>query len=228
VALLTVLLTSSLPAAHAQAVLPSAGTSFNSSFNGGHAGWSAVNGAWKQTSAYYTTTGTENQVSSIKHAGSYKNFVFSVRMKRTGSATSDHNSIFVRGDSSSLVPIVKYWDSSYEFWYGMDATWALWRWVGGSATLVHTGSGSPVLSGSSWNVLKVVMYGSVYAFYINGTLVTVGSDTNLSSGSVGIGMYRASASTNNKLYVDWAKLQVVSLDAALSPSLSLDGMDQAR
>ncbi|MCJ7722942.1 MAG: hypothetical protein MUP03_02300, partial [Anaerolineales bacterium] len=56
-----------------------------------------------------------------------------------------------------------------------------------------------------WNILKVTANGSDITFWINGTLVWEGTNPDLSSGRVGIGMFRDNA-TGNRLRVDWAKL----------------------
>jgi hypothetical protein len=69
-----------------------------------------------------------------------------------------------------------------------------------------TWASSPAINqGDAWNTLRVEASGTSLAFYINGTLIWSGTDSSLSSGRAGVGMYR-DASTGNELRVDWALL----------------------
>ena len=54
--------------------------------------------------------------------------------------------------------------------------------------------------------------GTALKVSINGTLVWSGTDTEFSTGRVGIGMYRDSSSTGNRLDVDWATLTTAVAD----------------
>jgi hypothetical protein len=63
-----------------------------------------------------------------------------------------------------------------------------------------------VRKGAAWNTLTVVASGSSLSFYINNTLVWSGTDTELTSGRVGIGMY-SDSSAGNVLYVNYAWLR---------------------
>ena len=57
-------------------------------------------------------------------------------------------------------------------------------------------------------MLRGIAYGSGLFFYINGTLVWSGTDTSLTSGRVGVGMY-TSGDDWNRLDVDWVSLTLV-------------------
>lgn len=205
------LVLSGLPSANAQggpSSLPeAAGSSFNSSFNGSHPGWSGVTGPWKQTSAAYTGIGVPNKYASIGHSGTSGNFVYSARLKRTSSNTAARQGILVRGDSSSLTGS-DFWWSAYYFMYSLDGDVTVARIVNGANTSLHAAS-SPQVLVNDWNVLKVVAYEDVLLFYLNDVLQYHAHSGILPQGSVGIIMDRDNVSTNNLLKVDWAKLQVI-------------------
>src|SRR5512143_1491461 len=79
------------------------GTSFNSSFNADHNGWTPVFGTWKLVqSKYYRTLAPFNETASIKHAGTYRNFIFTARLKAAGAASGNPIGLVVRGTPSSL------------------------------------------------------------------------------------------------------------------------------
>ncbi|MCR4322003.1 MAG: hypothetical protein NUV74_16920 [Candidatus Brocadiaceae bacterium] len=59
--------------------------------------------------------------------------------------------------------------------------------------------------------------GTALKFYINGSLVWSGTDTEFSTGKVGIGMYRNASSTGNRLYADWANLNTTVADEVAEP-----------
>jgi len=65
---------------------------------------------------------------------------------------------------------------------------------------------SAINQGEAWNTLRVVAQGTSLSFYINGVPVWSGTDSSLSSGRVGLGMYRDASSTGDELRVDWARL----------------------
>ena len=54
-------------------------------------------------------------------------------------------------------------------------------------------------------------------FYINGTLVLTVTDPSLTSGRVGIGMYRSADSTGDELLVDWATLSTYGTTGSRGP-----------
>ena len=73
---------------------------------------------------------------------------------------------------------------------------------------------SPTINqGEAWNTLRVEARGTSLSFYINGTLLWSGTDSSLSSGRVGLAMYRDSSSTGNEFRVDWAYLCTLPLFA---------------
>jgi len=212
VALIASFLLGGLPAAQAQggiaAPAAAVGTSFNSSFNGGHGGWSIVYGPWVQGTAEFTTVGKAGYFSSIIHSDTYHNFVYTAKMRRTSSNDHAGSGLIIRGSSSSLTAD-KQWANAYYFNYTNASEVVITKIAGGVATgLDYTIS--PAVNAGGWNTLKVVAYDDVMLFYVNGTRIFTLDDPTWALGSVGISMYRSVGSTSNKLRVDWAKLQVIN------------------
>jgi hypothetical protein len=81
---------------------------------------------------------------------------------------------------------------------------------------------SAIIQGGNFNVLKVIADGSNLYFYINGTLVWSGSDYSLSSGRVGLGMYRDTDTTGNQFQADWARLTTLAPDAVIDDVVSAE------
>jgi len=212
VALIASFLLGGLPAARAEggiaAPTAAVGTSFNSSFNGGHPGWSIVYGPWVQGTAEFTTVGKAGFSSSITHSGTYHNFVYTAKMRRTSSAVSSSQGLILRGSSSTLTAD-KQWANAYYFTYSNSQLLTVVKYVNGVASNLGFAVNSAVNAGG-WNTLKVVAYDDLMLFYVNGTKIFTVVDNSWQLGSVGIHMYRAVGSTGNKLRVDWAKLQVIN------------------
>jgi len=177
---------------------------FNSTFNSNKNGWKTVHGSWSiYNASYLRTLGVEG-----KHASTYYNYdwtklKYEVRMKRDG-CTICANALWVRGNP---LPTNTYneWYDGYWFAYRNDGYFGVWKYNVGSATALKDWTyGYGAINQGGWNKLKVIADGSTLKFYINGFLVWEGSDATLTSGKVGIDMFREG--TGNKLYVDWAKL----------------------
>lgn len=180
-------------------------TGFDSQFNGTSTGWSAVKGTWTiYSSMYYRSLGLANLGASAKHTGSYGNFNYQVRMKRTGACTGCANRVIIRGNPGSLTSTY-WWKPSYVFQYSNYGDFAVYEMTSaGTSVALKDWTVSSAIVKNGWNTLKVIASGSSLKFYINGTLVWSGSDSTLASGTVGFGFYRdAYAGT---LDVDWAKL----------------------
>jgi hypothetical protein len=76
---------------------------------------------------------------------------------------------------------------------------------------------SAIVQGFAWNTLRVIASGGQLRFYINGTLVWSGTDSSLSYGRVGFGMFPSS--TSDMLEIDWATLTPSAIlgPATISP-----------
>jgi hypothetical protein len=180
-------------------------TGFNSQFSGSATGWQSHSGIWTVDSNYYSTTGLANAVSSASYTADFTNFDYQARLWRNGCDTCA-NHIVIRGTPTPLDGI-NWWNRSYVFQYTRNGSYSVWKTVAGSYTpLQGWTSISAINQGSAWNTLRVVANGSNFYFYINGTLVWSGTDSSLTSGRVGIGMYRSSTSSGDQLWVDWATL----------------------
>ncbi len=197
--LLGTVLTGSLPAARAMGEAVK-GTNFNSNFNTNHSGWTPVIGKWVSVnSAYYKSSGVANVLSSIKHTGTYGNFIFQARMKRTG--LCDPGSppkcydlgLIIRGNPSHLVVPVKDWYPEYWFAYNNKGLFRVW-YITGSKTFVELKPLTPstAIVKYGWNTLKVRAAGASFKFYINGKLVWFGRKSASPTGQVGIGFSRGS------------------------------------
>lgn len=200
-----------VPAVHAQggrAALPeAAGTSFNSSFGTNANGWSPLSGKWSVTPAgFYQTSGLASAWSSSKHTGTYRNFVYVVKMRRpTGCCGA--TGIILRG---SPLPLdgTNHWDDAYYFSYSNDGNVRVERVDSGVWDTLMDWTPSPAVALFGWNTLRVIADGSIVAFYLNGTLIYYGGDpTPILAGSVAFGMYGGGG--GDKLQVDWAKLSVI-------------------
>lgn len=178
---------------------------FNSSFTTS-TGWSPVYGSWSiYSSAYYRTLGVSGMGSSVRTTGKYGDVIFEARVKRLGSDPGNPSRLIVRGNYASL-DATKHWKPSYIFQYTNSGLFSVFEISStGTATALKTWTTSSAILPNNWNTLKVIAVGSILKFYINGTLVWLGSDTTLTVGNLGIGMYRGSATTGNYFYVDWAK-----------------------
>jgi C1A family cysteine protease len=184
---------------------PTAG--FDSQFNGTSTGWSTVRGAWSiYNSMYYRSAGLANLGASAKHTGSYGNFTYQVRMRRTGVCTGCANRVIIRGNPASL-SATNWWQPSYVFQYSNDGMFSVYEMsAAGTNTELKAWTYSANIVPNGFNTIKVITSGSSLKLYINGVLVWSGTDATLTTGTVGFGFYRdAYAGT---LDVDWAKLTV--------------------
>ncbi len=77
---------------------------------------------------------------------------------------------------------------------------------------------SAINQGNVWNVLRVVATGSSLKFYINGVLAWSGTDTNLASGRVGIGIESSLGTTGNQLQVDYAIVSMPTTTTTTVPT----------
>ena len=74
--------------------------------------------------------------------------------------------------------------------YSANGGFRIYKIVDGSVTILQDWTPSPAIkTGPAWNVLWVAAVGPDLYYYINGALVWTGSDSSLTSGRVGVGMY---------------------------------------
>lgn len=192
--------------------VPEAPGGFNSPFTSNAEGWMVHKGLWNlEGSNYFTTVGVAGKASSISHLDDYSVLTYEVRMKRTG-CTGCANVLIIRGNP--VLDTVGWWNTEYTLNYTNTGLFSVWRDSYGTYTPLKNWTSTTAIVKGGWNTLKVIADGPSLYFYINNVLVWTGSDSTYSSGRVGIGMYRNTTSTGDKLYVDWAQLSAAANYAA--------------
>jgi hypothetical protein len=181
------------------------GVGFDSEFNGSADGWESHSGIWSVDSQYYSTIGLFGTSASTSYMEEFTDFDFQARVKRTG-CESCANRLIVRGTPLPL-DLSNHWAAEYIFNYANNGYFSVGKIVNGVTTVLQGATPSPaIVTGGDWNILRVVASGNSLSFYINNTLVWSGTDSELSSGRVGLGMYRDLLSLIDNFQVDWAKL----------------------
>ncbi|MEE4240167.1 MAG: C25 family cysteine peptidase [Desulfopila sp.] len=194
---------------------------FDSQFNGDADGWIAHSGSWYYDDNYLWTEGIIGTSSSVSYTEDFTNFDYQVRMWRYGN-DGDANRIMVRGLPDPLFSY-NHWNCSYFFQYSRNGTFSIWKELSdGSVTALQDWvMSSAINTGDAWNTLRVVGNGSNLYFYINDSLVWSGTDSSLSSGRVGIGMYRGDDGVEDDvLYIDWATLTTSSVITEIADKIS--------
>lgn len=178
----------------------------DSDFNSSAMHWVSYSGTWYYNNEYLFTYGLADSWSSASHAGDFNNFDYQARMWRSGCETCA-NSIIFRGTPYPLTA-TNNWYNEYKLQYTRDGYYSVWkRTAGGSAVPIVSWTYSAAINqGDAWNTLRVVADGSNLTFYINGVQLWSGTDSSLSNGQAGLGMYRSASSTGDELRVDWARL----------------------
>jgi len=194
------------PGIYLPVILKEVASGFNSQFNGSATGWESHSGTWTVDSDYYSTTGLAGTSASASYGVDFTNFDYQVRLWRSGCDTCT-NRILIRGTPAPLGSGNR-WYGYYAFQYTRNGSYSIWKRVaGGDVTALQDWTASSAINrGDAWNTLRVVADGADLYFYVNGTLVWWGSDYSLTSGRVGIGMYRTSDSSGDQLFADWATL----------------------
>jgi hypothetical protein len=180
---------------------------FYSPFTTDAADWVVHKGTWSlEGGSYFVTNGVAGVASTISHKGDFSTLTYQVRMKRDGCAGCA-NVIAIRGNP--VLDSGGWWESEYTFDYTNNGLFSVWKDNNGSYTALKNWTYSSAINKGGWNMLKVTANGSQMKFYINDVLVWSGIDSAYSSGVAGIGMYRSSSSSGDKLWVDWAELEAV-------------------
>lgn len=196
-------------------------TGFNSPFTSEADGWVVHKGTWAlESSNYYSTLGVSGKAATISHINDYTTLTYEVRMKRTGCAGCA-NVIAIRGNPA--LDATGWWNTEYTFDYTNTGLFSVWRDSYGTYTALKNWTSSAAIVRGGWNVLKVTADSSTLKFYINGTLVWSGVDSSYPSGRVGIGMYRDTLSSGNKLFVDYAKLDTLVTTTASEINVPVEG-----
>jgi hypothetical protein len=190
------------------------GQGFNEQFNSGNAAnWDRGSGDWNVIGNkwYYTQGVVEKAATSTYKEDGFTNFTYQAKLWRYGS-NEGTNILYIRA-SEEIASDFGLPSNCYAFEYTRSGQFSVWKIIDGKGTYLQPWTSSAAIAkDDAWNVLRVYANGNSLQFYINGSLVWQGEDNEddaLSSGRVGVGMYRDESSANNQLYVDWASLNVV-------------------
>jgi hypothetical protein len=82
-------------------------------------------------------------------------------------------------------------NNSYVF-YGSTSDWEITRWVSGVAGVIASGS----WTASTGDVLRLEVVGTTLRAFRNGVLVSIATDTSLSTGNPGVSFWGTNASFN--------------------------------
>ncbi len=193
---------------------------FEEHFRSRPANWLQDSGAWSiASSEYWYTSGVAGAWSLSTYNAQFGNSDYSARIWRNSSGNNWASGIVIRAGGA----ILSNGQLSNYYWFAInrDGSYSVWKYVNGVETALKSWTtSSAVNQGSVWNTLRVVASRSSLAFYINGTMVWVGSDSSLTSGRAGVGMYRSATSTGDGFWVDWARLTVPSGSLEMNQTIS--------
>ncbi len=184
------------------------GPSFNSEFNSSMSGWAKLgtNPWYVNATEMYTTVGNMKYANIYRTTGKYADFDYSVRMK--SNASNNNSTVLSFRMGSSINPTSDLWYPGYKFIF-RDGYLAIVRYdENGNGVALFQGSNTSTLKPYDWNVIRVIAYGDVLNFFINGTLITTEIDDYYLRGYVGISM-APGPSSSATLSVDWARLSVL-------------------
>ena len=193
-------------------------TGFNSPFTSNATDWVKHKGVWTlEGSDYFTTVGVASKASSISHINNYSSLTYEARMKRTG-CDGCANVLIIRGNPT--LDATGWWNTEYTFNYSNSGLFSVWRDSFGTYVPLQDWTSTTAINQGGWNLLEVTANGSTLRFYINSQLVWSGIDSAYPNGRVGIGMYRTSTSTGDKLWVDYAQLDTLVADSTADRPLA--------
>lgn len=177
---------------------------FDSQFNGSAYGWYSHSGDWYIGSEYLYSAGLDNLWSTASYYLPFANLDYTARIIRLGCAGCANN-LLIRGTPDPLNAIFR-WDDYYSFQYARNGFFSVWKSIDGVETAIQSWAYTDAIhQGDVWNTLRVFANGTSIYFTINGVLVWSGTDTSLSIGRAGIGMYGSNAA-GDEIRVDWATL----------------------
>jgi hypothetical protein len=182
-------------------------------FTGGVDGWVSRTGSWSMTSGSLTAPGLSDKfVTAYFQPALFSNFDYRARVWRSG-CIACATSLLVRGDPSSL-DSNDMWNSTYVFNISRDGYYAVFRIVGGSQTTLKGWTYSSAINQfDAWNEMQALMKCSDLWFGVNGVWLFNTTDSGLSSGYVGVGLYSPVSPTGDNIWVDRAQLTPVNISS---------------
>lgn len=193
----------------------SSATGFTEQFNTNLANWTGNSyGQWSIVSGAATTTGTSSaKYRYLNRSGAtYADLDYRVVMRRATSQNSS-NCLYFR---AAPTPEDSYGDIDSGYWFGYSNAGQFTVWkatAGGNWSALQGWTGTAAINVNGTNELRAVASGSTLTFYINATQVFTTTDTSLTSGQVGFGMYDGDGGV---LSVDSASLAGTAADAAIT------------
>ena len=200
---------------------------FYTDFGTGQAeNWQPQSGSWLVASKQYQTAGYPGALSSTSYVEDFTNFDYQARLLREG-CENCANTLIIRGEPLPLT-WGNYWANSYMFQYTRIGTYSVWKIVDGSYVPLQYWTTSPAISqGSSWNTMRVTANGSSLKFYMNDTLIWTGSDATLTSGQIGLAMFRDAGSVDDRLAIEWVRLSAAGSSMLQGPATELSSEQRA-
>lgn len=193
---------------------------FDSQFNGEATGWVSHSGSWYYSSENLYTFGLDNLWSTASYYDTFTNLDYSARMQRLGCQTCASN-LLIRGTPDPLASD-KRWNDYYSFQFSNAGEFSVFKRVNGVSTTLQSWTYTDaIIQGNAWNNLRVFARGSSIYYTINGILVWSGTDIDLTSGLVGIGMY-STTDPADELLVDWAVLYTDVAGMMMTDTVSPD------
>lgn len=186
---------------------------WSSNFNYNHNGWSVVSGSWYHCQGrYWCSDGRPGAWNSVRHANTYRNFVYQTTLKREGNGGGYYNnSLIVRAK-------VNYdgedqFGPAYMFTFSNNNYFSVWKHYGdGSYDAIKGWTYSSAIDDLIWKKLKVVANGPRLTFSINGRQVWSGYDYSFSAGQVGVTFYSETGYWST-MRIDSASLQTLYSNA---------------
>jgi serine protease len=197
---------------------------FNSQFTNNANGWVTHLGSWVLNGGYYRTVGVPDYGSSISYDRVFTKLNYQARLYRTGCQDCS-NRLFVHGTPDPLSSS-GIWNAQYLFQYTASGYFSVFKVVGSNVvTLMDWTASSTINTGDAWNTVGVLVVDGYIYYYMNGTMIAAGPvEPDLTSGRVGIGMYRSSSSIGDQFDVDWATLTTIVSPPTMSIPAWSDGV----
>jgi hypothetical protein len=169
-------------------------------------GWATVKGWWGliDGGGWFRTNGSGvlDEPVSVRHDDNYETLTYEVKMMRKND-TNGANRLYILGTPYPLT-VGSEWKKAYLFQYTNAGYISVVKTVNGVDTPLLDWTECEEINAYGFNILKVVASGGTMKFYVNDVKVWEGSDSELTSGKVGIGMVK-NASGWAPLNIAWAK-----------------------
>jgi len=180
-------------------------------------------GCWSVSGGVYEMNGTgANTYRWSYYNTSYSDFTYQADFKKVSGDQTFNMAIAFRSNASQ--------SNSYFFGHTASGWYLVWKYVGGSLTMLQDWTQSAYLNTGfgAWNRLKVVCKGSLLTFYINDVQVASVVDTSFSSGYVGLRIYDSASA--DVVHIDNVRLSLSVHDsiAGTAPAPSSEKAEDSK